>query len=215
MPVEPYLGLTFLLVPFAVFFLICWLNKLDKKRHDANLNQGEEALRTGDLDLAFSCANEEIRREPKAPRGYRLRGQALHRKGVYIEAIESYCMAIELDAAMAIDDITGYLYRLRGDSFAALRQYDRAIADYSDAIRLNPADTKAVERRKVAYDERKALGDVPANNVPDRRAITADPSLVRDGSDGASFNELSLSAFVERLATVPPSIPPKSSTRSP
>lgn len=84
------------------------------------------------------------------------------------EAIKDYGQAI------ALDSTEGDLYRLRGDSFAALRLFNRAIADYSDAIRLNPADTTAIEHRKIAYAEREARGDDPSNVLHDSSAIMAE-----------------------------------------
>jgi len=138
------------------------------RRENANFRQGQDALNRGDFDLALSCANEEIKRDPARIRGHRMRGQTLHKKGMHKQAIEDYCRALHLDAE------EGDLYRLRADSYAVLHLYSRAIADYSNAIRLNPADDAAIESRKAAYAARERHGDAPADDFPEQNAITAE-----------------------------------------
>jgi tetratricopeptide (TPR) repeat protein len=143
------------------------------RRENANFRQGQDALNRGDFDLALSCANEEIRRDPARIRGHRMRGEALHKKGMDKQAIEDYCRASDLDAE------DSDLYRLRADSYAALHLYSRAITDYSDAIRLNPADAAAIEGRKAAYAARETHGDAPADDLPVQNAITAELPFTR------------------------------------
>lgn len=200
---DSLIALAFCFFALAGIFGICWLSSLDQKRENANFHQGEEALKRGDFDLALACANEEIRRDPKRVRGFRMRGQALHQKGIYRQAIEDYSQAIRLAPQ------NGRLYLLRGESCSALRLWERAIADYSDAIRLNPADTAAIERRRVASAEWKALGDVLTNVLPDKCAITTDPSFACDDSASTSFDRFPLPQTVEKPTTIDAGHPAK------
>src|SRR5262249_25818350 len=47
-------------------------------------------------------------------------------------------------------------YTSRGLAYAAKREYDRAITDYDQAIRLNPTNVQAYHNRGVAYYEKNA-----------------------------------------------------------
>ncbi len=165
-----------------------------ERRENANYHQGQEALERGDFDLALSCANEEIRRDPARIRGHRMRGQAHYHKGMYKQAIEDYCRALHLDAE------EGNLYRLRADCYAALRLYSRAITDYSDAIRLDPADTIAIEHRKAAYAEREAHGDASPDDLPSECAIITELPPAREEDAGADDDNDLLSAPLQRPA---------------
>lgn len=191
---EPWFGVAFGLIVFSFFFGICWVHSLEKKRKNANFDQGVEALKRGDLDLALACANEEIRRESERARGYRLRGETLHRKGMHKEAIEDYTRCFFLTTEHS------RLYRLRGDSYAALHRYDHAIADYSDAIRLNPDDTIAVEHRKVAYAEREARGNHLSNDLHNADAIITELPPRREENARATCDEKTQSQPIQRPA---------------
>jgi tetratricopeptide (TPR) repeat protein len=54
-------------------------------------------------------------------------------------------------------------YRTRGWSSVELKQYDEALADFSHAIRLDPADSSACNMRGVAWqrkdDNQRAIAD--------------------------------------------------------
>jgi tetratricopeptide (TPR) repeat protein len=181
--VEPaFLSVVLALVIFFVFTLGLRADKAKERRENATWHQGQEALKSGDFDLALSCGNEEIRRDPKRGRGHAMRGEALHRKGMHTQAIEAYNQAIRLAPGVA-----GY-YRLRADSFAALRLHDKAIADYSDAIRLDPANTKAIEGRKSAYAEKEALGDATPDDLPSESAIVTELPIARNDGESAPFD---------------------------
>ena len=60
---------------------------------------------------------------------------------------------------------------MRGFAYAFRREFDKAIADYNAAIRLNPASGVAYYNRALAYD---ALGNV------EQAIIDADFSRARE-----------------------------------
>ena len=130
----------------------------------------------GDFDRAIADANESIRLAPRDAAGYRVRGL------VYVSKSESYTEAFlkslradfddvikTLDAAIADFDEAikiaptdedysgrGYLYYKKGD-------FARAVADLTQAIRLNPSSVAAHARRGEVCEARgeraKAIED--------------------------------------------------------
>lgn len=71
----------------------------------------------------------------------------------------------EMTRRIAVDPNDDDAYFLRARAYAAKDDHDRAIADYSERIRRNPADTEAARQiRWVAYGERgeeyQAKGDL-------------------------------------------------------
>jgi tetratricopeptide (TPR) repeat protein len=68
---------------------------------------------------------------------------------------------IQSDRETAADRATAY--RLRGVAYRDKGHLDRAIADFSEAIRLNPLLASAYHDRGVAYrakgDQRRAIAD--------------------------------------------------------
>lgn len=65
------------------------------------------------------------------------------------EQIRLYTKAIELDSDFA------FAYNNRGNSYANLKQYKRAIEDYDQAIKLNPELAGALNNRGASYDKLK------------------------------------------------------------
>lgn len=65
-------------------------------------------------------------------------------------------------------------YYNRGQAYATKKDYDRAIADFSDAIRLDPKDAGFYSNRGTAY-ERKGDNDRAITDF--RRALAIDPTL--------------------------------------
>jgi tetratricopeptide (TPR) repeat protein len=126
----------------------------------ATLLTAVEALNRKDYDLAISCCNEALRRQAEHVECLRVRGLAHHHKKDYARALEDFTTFIQL-----CQSANGLGYRLRGDVHLqvgtlarALRRpgtdgdpLDHAIADYSDAIRLEPQDSLAHRQRARAY----------------------------------------------------------------
>ena len=148
----------------------------------AALQQGEEAYRNGDFDLAIQCATDAIRLDPTSARAYDDRGMAYYRKGQYDAAIADLTAAIRLNPnyALAYSNRSlpyvnkGQYDQAIADCTAAIRlepnfalahnnlgwadyhkgQDDKAIAEYTEAIRLNPKDALAYSNRSLAFVDR-------------------------------------------------------------
>lgn len=64
----------------------------------------------------------------------------------YAEAIDDFSKEIKLNP-------NPQAYNDRGQCYTALGQFDKAIADHTTAISLNPKDDYAYEYRADAYDK--------------------------------------------------------------
>jgi lipoprotein NlpI len=72
-----------------------------------------------------------------------------------------------------------WAFNNRGLAYAKNGQYDRAIADYDQAIRLNPQDANAFNNRGVAYDDKSQY---------DRAIQDYDQAIRLNPQDGDYFN---------------------------
>ena len=156
-------------------------------------------------DQAIDYFTSEIRPRPNAAKAYLLRGYVWREKGEYDKAIADFTEAIKLDPAskiaaeargeasesktdssvhQAMSASTGTIpldpkdpagYNVRGATWRAKGEFDKAIADYNEAIRLDPECTVAYALRGQAWgskgDFAKAIADFDA-------AIRLDPTNV-------------------------------------
>ncbi len=107
-------------------------------------------------------------------------GNAAYREGRYEQAVEFFTSAIvsgELDVeALAI------AYNNRGVAYDQLGDYDRAVADYQEALSLKPDDTMARRNLRVVLVRR---GVALANTGEYQRALTDLSRAIELGPDKA------------------------------
>jgi tetratricopeptide (TPR) repeat protein len=72
------------------------------------------------------------------------RGRDFNNAGKYREAI------VELDQAIGAQPDLALAYNARGFAYYLLRDYSHALADYDQAISLNPGYPNAIHNRDVA-----------------------------------------------------------------
>src|SRR5258708_1922206 len=81
----------------------------------------------------------------------------------YLESGKYSLALLNLDLALLADTTSWMAFRFKGETELRLTHYDSAIASYSQAIRLNPADTFSFKGRAEAfrYEERgkEAIAD--------------------------------------------------------
>ena len=78
------------------------------------------------------------------------KGDRCYNNNKYIQAIENYTKAIEIDS----NCVEAYIGR--GNAYAAMGEYDKAIDDYSKAIQLDPNDADVYSNRGYVYN---AMGE--------------------------------------------------------
>ncbi len=100
-------------------------------------------------------------------RAYYLRAEYRIRKGQYVDAAEDITRSIRMGEAAGYPGVF-YLYALRGDALSKARQYEAAVKDFSEAIRLKPYSTfyynrgvalKALGRQHEAEDDFRQAGE--------------------------------------------------------
>src|SRR3954447_10499439 len=82
------------------------------------------------------------------------------------------CSRIIDDAAAPAEE-RAEAYNNRGVAFYGLRDYDAALADHTEAIRINPNDPFALARRGMAWTEKGGYDEAIADLT---RAVTTDPN---------------------------------------
>ncbi|MBV8856381.1 MAG: protein kinase [Acidobacteria bacterium] len=156
------------------------------RRFQEHLKQGQSRLDSGMHDEAIAEFTEAIGIDPAQPMPYYYRAVALHKKGDYEQAVKDYSEVLRLTpeyasayqnrAAIfvqrgeydrAIEDYSALLrfaadtntYKLRGDAHFKNKNYSPAIADYTESLRLDPANAGALIGRTNAYTNRGGKGD--------------------------------------------------------
>src|ERR1700682_1428715 len=114
---------TLMLLPFVLLVTAAWPQSTEAEF----ITRGNNYLNSGDYDRAIADYTQAIRLAGTDPVGYYNRGIAFQRKKDYASSIQDYPEALRLKP--------GYLEVLvaRGNAYD---DHDRAIQDYTQAIRL-------------------------------------------------------------------------------
>ena len=143
-------------------------------------NRGSLWANKQDYDKAIADYSEAIRLNPKNGAAYGNRGRAWGRKKDYDKAIADYDEALkhkdpnEKVGTLSDSDITGgdstamvnsraVTFNGRGGAWQNKGDYDKAIADYEEAIRLDPKFQVPRRNRRIAWEKKgdwaKAVAD--------------------------------------------------------
>ncbi len=166
-----------------------FMNTVKKMEPEYLCGYGVELLERGETEKALAAANQAIEMAPDFVIGYQLRrdvyrkmgdfeksqhdhymGLALltEKQGMYTAAVSAYTMAHEYDKAIALLDEEikktpddDDLYSLRGLTYADDKQYEKAVADYTKAIKMKPTAERynnrgEIYRQMKQYDKAKA-----------------------------------------------------------
>ena len=138
-----------------------------------------------DYDRAIADYNDAIRLDPKYAGAYYNRGLAWRGKGDFDRAIADFTTAIKLGPTpgttamrggtvnkLTRDQTLADYYYNRGRAWRAKKDYDRAIADYNEAIRLDPKAPVYYYNRAAAWF---AKGDLDRAIADYNQAIRLDP----------------------------------------
>jgi len=106
----------------------------------------------GKVDEAIKVLNKTIAYEPTCAQALRLRGNFLNSVGRDVkQAIADYSAAIKLKRGSYRD-----IYALRAGGYEQVKDYAKAIADYTTVLTMNTADDNIFRKRAAAYEK---MGD--------------------------------------------------------
>ena len=169
--------------------------RLDRRLTSAYCNRAAAWLEQNDYDKAIADYNEAIRLEPDSPFAYDGRANAWLGKQDYDKAINDYNEAIRLnswvvqalgdlsestnDSIKPLVSILAYAYYGRSAAWLGKNEYDKAIADYDDVLRLDPRLAAAYVCRggvwRVKGDYVRASSNLarPFDSTPKWHLLTA------------------------------------------
>ncbi len=171
---------------------------------------------------SISLWSRELKYKP-VTLAYTGRGYAYYQEGRYAEAIEDYTVVIEGTKGRKTDDIElDEVYNKRGLAYEKRGELKQAIADFGDAVRLNPKNARALNNRGNAYRKAGsfdlAVSDLNAAVAlePGNAAIYFNLGLAEDaaGDRAAALESIRKAAIMglpaarEFLKNPPPPPPP-------
>jgi tetratricopeptide (TPR) repeat protein len=160
--------------------------RIDPRHAPAYRNRGRDHAAAGVWSKAIADFTEAIRLAADDARAYCDRATVLNRLGRHAQAIADATEAIRIDPGLALGhNARGYghlglgrqrifTFWLRGNAAARRADFEQAVVDFTEAIRLAPASWDCFVGRAAAY---RALGD-PASAARDEAALP--PQVRRD-----------------------------------
>ncbi|KAL6057269.1 Tetratricopeptide repeat domain containing protein [Balamuthia mandrillaris] len=147
----------------------------------------------GDMEGALKQANEAIQSDPQNPDAYHQRGFVRSFTEDVMGEIEDFSTCIELKRKLNPFDSYS-AYNNRGLAYHDLEHWDKAIADHTEALRLQPNYSVAYKHRGKAY---RCLGDLT--------------KAIQDLTAAIQINSDDVDALVERAYTFYESAQPNKS----
>ena len=142
-----------------------------------------------DCDHAIADATEMLRLDSKNARAYGLRGGCLAHKGDFDHALVDLNHALPNPGGSLVPNAFAKYYLGKGD-------YDRAMAEASEAVRLNGQSATAFLNRGLGFEGKGALNKAQADF---RRAVSIDPQKrqvpVKQAADGLQRVEQKMAAL--------------------
>lgn len=108
-----------------------------------------------DEDRFIAAIDAILQVNPDFTGGRVFKGWALYRKGDKASAKAEFDIAIKLLASQFVGEKTAELLNERGDAFRGKEEYERAIADYNEALRLKPDFDEAYIKLGNAYFQKE------------------------------------------------------------
>lgn len=112
-----------------------------------------------------TISDSVIKYYPKSKFGYFFKGLALDLLGDYKLAIKYYSVAVKLDPT--VPDI----YQNRALAYLQDKQYDKAIADYNAALKLDPDNKLAQEQREYAINAKRGFIVTVQGNITNYQSV--------------------------------------------
>ena len=108
-------------------------------------SRGTNARHRGDHAAAVAAFSAALKLDPRHRTARANRAYARRKLGDFVGARRDYGKALA-------DAPTAKLYNARAYCSAKLEKFDAAVADYTEALRLDPANAHALHNRGISYD---------------------------------------------------------------
>jgi len=149
-----------------------WALRLDPRSALIHTNRANASHMAGQDDMAIAEATRALAMHPGLPRAYYNRGKALAGKGMHRQAVEDFTRALEHLAPG--DPHYADILASRGVAYDCLGEHEKAVTDYSEAIRALPSFAAAWYNRGLA---RAALKDYAGAAADFTEAIRLNPEV--------------------------------------
>ncbi|MEP6901603.1 MAG: TonB family protein [Actinomycetota bacterium] len=147
--------------------------RLDSKNADAIELRGEFYSLKKDYDAALTDLNEAIRLAPDKPLFYIVRSSVFEKKNMLDKAIEDLSIAMKTDRSHQ-------LYYKRGSWYFKIDDFENALKDYTEAIRLSGDEKYYIMRaeiyRKLGKTDCAEADELEAKEIEDKIVETTDSS---------------------------------------
>jgi tetratricopeptide (TPR) repeat protein len=115
-----------------------------------------QVLRTRRTELTLTQLQRKLSQEPGSPEDYYELGSILLEKKLFTQAIFQFQKALKSKKLDPASEIAALIHNALGYAYAAQEQYDLAIREYKDALKIVPTYLIALKNLAFAY-ERKQL----------------------------------------------------------
>lgn len=115
-----------------------------------------QVLRTRRTELTLTQLQRKLSEEPGSPEDYYELGSILLGKKLFTQAIFQFQKAFKSKKLDPTSELAALLYNALGYAYSAQEQYDLAIRQYKDALKIVPNYVIALKNLAFAY-ERKQL----------------------------------------------------------
>ena len=132
--------------------------RLDPKNPDAYVLRGNLYREREEYDSALDDLNEAIRLAPDKPIYYLFRSLVFEKKNKLAEAIEDMSVALK-------NEPSDRSYARRGSLYYKQEDYENALKDYTEAIRLKPAHESHYTLRAEVYRKTGKTAEAEADEL--------------------------------------------------
>jgi tetratricopeptide (TPR) repeat protein len=151
--------------------------------YGALASRGYAYVRKHDWDLAIDDFDKAIKLSPTVPDAYDMRSIAHFNRGDNDLALADYNKGIDLAQDKKL--ILAEIYANRGVFYTAKRDYQHALSDLDEAVRLDPKNANTHLLRAGIY---ALTGETERANTDYEKAIQLDPASRKRYEDDRDFN---------------------------
>jgi len=129
-----------------------------------NFTEGKNALNDGDLDLALEYFTKDISNNPNSPLTYLYRAWAYYGKSENAKVLKDVNVGLKC-VTTKDKQLVAALYEMRAKAYVELEEPEKAIADYTTAIKTDGSDPDFYIGRAQLYFDKKMYDKADADFV--------------------------------------------------